>query len=242
MSNSLVSVDELKVFIGVAEGVADFDAQLLSLAKSSTALLSTFCRRDFTYAAITEIFSTRDTFVLDYDLGGGIYSQGNQSGLLIEPAAQRFVLKAFPLDTEADIVVNYDPKHIFGSETVVDSDDYFIDAVGNALYLKKPTGKTVRGLMITASGGYHVGTDAPVGPSPGPASPGDLEILQGVPDDLKMACITQTMYMFNKYREGNVGIVGADKHSPNYEKNSNLLCTEAMGLAAPYKRVLVGRR
>ncbi len=239
MSNSLVSISGLKVFIGVAEGVQDFDTQLFTLAKSATALLENFCRRKFTYQEITETFSTVDTFNIEYDLASGVYPNGNQSGLMLLPGTQRFVLKAYPMDLGASLTVNYDANHNFADpNSLVDPSLYFFDTVGNALYLRKPTAKTVRGLQIVASGGYAIGTNEDAASGADDA----VDVLQGVPDDLVMACVTQTLYMFNKYREGNVGIVGADKHSPNYQNNSNLLCSEAMGLAAPYKRILTGRR
>jgi hypothetical protein len=232
---TLVSVAELKQYLPVQEGNTAFDQNLLSLSGTSTSLLETYCRAKFAAQSYTDFFNTRYSKAYIYDLSGN-YS--NEEGVLEQADVQRFPLRGYPVDTGEDFNVYYDPTRAFAESSKLQSADYYLSNTGNTLYLLAGTDNTIRGLKVTYTGGYTTTEET--------LTIGDTDIdyleISGAPEDLKMACITQTIFLFNKVQEGNIGVVGRDKHSPEYVSNEYLLCPEAQALVIPYRRILTGKR
>lgn len=224
---SLVTLDELKTQLSIQNSNTSFDDSLKQLARVSTKALETFCRRVLTSAAYTEYFSTRYSKTFSYDLSGDYQ---NLDGLLEGANVQRFPLNGFPVDLNSAFSVYYDTTREFADDTLLDSTDYYINSAGNALYLLKGTIEAPRSLKVTYTGGYATSL-----------SGSDL-IISGAPEDLKMACITQVIFFFNKIQEGNIGVRGSKKHSPEYIQNAQMLCPEAQAFALPYRRRLLGKR
>ena len=225
---SLVDVDELKVYISVKEDVTAFDEQLLSLAKNATGLIQGFCRREFTEQEYTEQFDTRLNSNYVYDLAGN-----NDLGITQDTKAQRFSLQGLPVDADT-LEVYYSPTREFSADNALVASEYFFNPKTNALYVFKPMGDTKGGLQVVYTAGYTSETQG--------SGATAWELISGAGEDLKMACITQVIFMFNKYREGNIGLIGRDRHSPEYERNPSLLCSEAQRYAMPYRKQLLGRR
>lgn len=236
MNESLVSVPELKVYIQVEEGNTEFDAQLLGMAKTATKLLETWCRREFAKKEYTEIFTTRQSGGFVYNLWGGAF---DDDGLIEQPGVQRFNLKGPPIDTDEAITIAYSPSRMYDTGQIVTSSQYFLDADKGTLLLFLSTAAVSKALKITYTGGYDTEEDTL-------GSGGDTvtyDLISGAPDDLKMAAITQTMFLFNKIRESSIGVVGSSgRNSPVYSQNELLLCPEAIALATPYRKVLLGRK
>ena len=236
MLPSLVTLEEIKMYINVRDADDGFDAQLLNLAKNATKLLENYCRRSFEKKVYTEHFNTRDTRGVVYDLAGGTY---NDSGLIDKPGVQRFSLTGYPIDADAPISANFDAQRACQSGTALAAEQFFIDPKNSVFFLQKGVPAVLRGLQVSYTAGYEAAeeqTEATAG------DPIDYTVLVDAPEDLKMACVTQVVFMFNKYREGNIGIIGADRHSPEYERSADMLCTEARAYAAPYRRLLKGQK
>lgn len=228
MLASLVKLSEIKQYIEVNEENTSFDESLKQLARVATKQLENFCRRTFSAQEYTETFNTRYAGTFAYDLTGD-YS--NMEGVLVQYKAQRFPLKGFPINTEEDFEVSYDISRAFGDsiEPLVET-DYFINQAGNALYLLKGTAEAYASLRVVYTGGYTtelVGTEL---------------VITGAPENLKLACVTQVMFLFNKYREQNIGVRGQKKHSPEYVMNEQMLCPEAQSMAFEFRRQMVGKR
>ena len=224
MSNTtLVSLDELKAYISINENNSTYDAPLQQLARVATKALEAYCRRSFLYQAYTEHFDTRDTARAEYDVGG---DWSNDTGIIESAAAQRFPLKGLNVDFEEDITVHYSAARVYDASTLVDNDLYYFNDAGNTLYLLKATAKARRSVRIAYSAGYAANAKG---------------VLTEAPDDLKLAAITQVMFLFNKMNEANIGVKGSKKHSPEYIQNANMLCPEAQALVLPYRRNLMGR-
>jgi len=232
---TLVSVDELKQYIQIQADNTSFDLNLLSLSGTATSLLETFCRAKFSSQVYTQQFHTRNAKNYVYDLGADYQ---NDQGIVEDAEVQRFPLKGFPVDTAEDFFVYYDPYRLFPESSKLESTDYYLNEPGNALYILTGTVKTVMGLKVVYTGGYTT-APATIGTAPNDT---DYSLISGAPEDLKMACIVQTIFLFNKVQEGNIGVKGRDKHSPEYISNELLLCPEAQAMAVPYKRILTGRR
>lgn len=224
---TLVTLSELKRYIQINEDNSSFDAPLKQLARVATKSLETFCRRSFSSAEYTEYFNTRDSRTFVYDLTG---NYTNDEGLLERNQVQRFPLKGYPVDLDEDFEVYYDTSRAFAAATLLAETDYYINSAGNALYLLKGTISAPRSLKVVYTGGYTTASQS-----------GEL-VVSGAPEDLKLACVQQVVFMFNKLQEGNVGVRGSKKHSPEYIQNEQMLCPEAQALAVPYKRQLVGKR
>jgi len=220
---ALVSLTELKTYIAINEQNTQYDEPLQQLARVATKALETYCRRTFSYQEYSQHFDTRETNRLDYDVTG---DWSNASGLLESSAAQRFPLKGFNVDPEEDFAVYYSTSRIYDSTTLVPASDYYLNDAGSTLFLLRGTAKARRSVRVDYTAGYALD---------------DNSVMQAVPDDLKLAAITQVMYFFNKMNENNIGVRGPKKHSPEYIQNENMLCPEAQALAIPYRRNLTGR-
>lgn len=227
MLASLVTLNELKTYIQIKDTNTAYDAELKQLARVATKSLETFTRRSFEAAEYTEYFGTRNSVTYMYDVSGD-YS--NAEGILQDAQVQKFNLKGYPVDLEEDFLVYYDPNRVFGDDTLVPDTDYFLNAAGNTLFLMRGTVESPRAIKIVYTGGYTTALDG-----------SDL-IINGAPEDLKLACITQVVFFFSKLTESNVGVKGSKKHSPEYIQNEQMLCPEAQALAFPYRKNLVGRR
>lgn len=225
---SLVTLTELKRYIAINDDNSSFDASLKQLARVATKSLETYCRVNFSRAEYTEYFNTRNSTQYAYDLTS---DYTNLEGILEANQVQRFPLKGVPVDTEEDITVWYDTSRQFAdSLAALAATEFYINAAGTSLYLLKGTANAARSLKVTYTGGYTTAVQA-----------GET-ILTGAPENLKLACITQVIYLFNKMQEGNVGVRGSKKHSPEYIQNEQMLCPEAQALAIDFRRSLVGKR
>lgn len=234
MLPSLVTLDEIKQYISVQDEDETFDAQLMNLAQNATKLLETFCRRKFAEDEYVDYFTARNSGGYSYDITG---NASNTSGILEQEDVQRFGIKGYPVNLEQAFTVKYDPSRAFGDDTALAEAEFFFDESKNAVYVTRAlsAGKNVISVEYTA--GYSVTEEVGTGDDAV-----TYDIISGAPEDLKMACVTQVVFMFNKYREGNIGLVGADRHSPQYEKTASMLCSEAQAFAAPYVRRQVGQR
>lgn len=234
--STLVSLDDLKAYVKLADDSQEFDRQLVELGGAATALLEVFCRATFARKAFSEKFSTIRSTDFQYDLTGNTVSD---FGLLEQNRVQRFPLRGYPVDASLPVTVKYDPDRVFGSGAIKEATGYYLNANTNALYLLDGTAQTTFGLQIEYTAGYTV-ENATYGDDDQAVT---YQYISGAPPTLRMACIQQVIFMFNKIQEGNVGVVGrGSDNSPEYASNALLLCPEAQALASSFKRVLVGRR
>lgn len=231
---TLVSVAEIKQYLPVQDGNTAFDQNLLSLSGTATRLLENYCRANFSAQNYTDFFNTRYSKKYTYDLSG---NYANEDGVLEQSEVQRFPLRGYPVDTGEDFDVYYDPTRVFADSTKLQSTDYYLSNAGNTLYLLAGTDSTIRGLKVAYTGGYTT-TEETLTVD---ATDIDYVLISGAPEDLKMACTVQTIFLFNKVQEGNIGVVGRDKHSPEYVSNAYLICPEAQALVIPYRRLLTGK-
>lgn len=220
---SLVTLTELKQYIAINETNTSFDISLRQLARVATKSLETFCRVQFSEQQYIEIFDTRKTGGYSYDLSS---NWENDSGYIADPAIQSFALKGQPVNTDLPMVINFDVNRAWPDENILLETDYFFNAGTKRLYIYRALPEASKALKITYTGGFP--TDAN----------GNIE----APEDLKLACITQVIFMFNKMQEGNIGVRGTKKFSPEYVQNEQMLCPEALAMSAPYRRQLVGKR
>lgn len=225
--NSLVSLTELKVYIAINEDNTSFDASLVQLAKVATKSLENYCRRSFSVAEYVEYFGTRDSGTFAYDLYSGYE---NIDGILEGAETQKFPLKGFPVSADLPFEVRYDLTRQFSDVSVLAATDYYLSSAGNTLFLLRATAQSPRSLKVTYTAGYDTEVL------------GGVTIISGAPENLKLACIMQVVFMFNKLQEANIGVKGSKKHSPEYIQNDQMLCPEAQALAVEFRRNLVGRR
>lgn len=228
---SLVSLDEVKTMIAVGEQEeADAeltDAKLEQVAEWATKLMQTYCRREFAEQSFTQFFDTRGNATYGLDIYGDASNVSGAVGSL-NPAG--FNLKGFPVDPDT-LEVWYDPERTFAAASkLTQGTDYWYDEEAQRLYVLKAVGKSFRGLKAVYTAGYELGTSE------------TANIITGAPDDLRIACLVQCVYLWNKIKESNIGIkTGADE-SPVYEINLDLLCTETKAGLKPYRNLLTGKR
>lgn len=188
MTATIVGLADIKSSMPVAAGNTDYDVRLTSLLQAATLDIQGHINRVLTRQAMVQCFNTIASVSYNYDL----YGSGNETGLLSSAREQRFVLMAYPVDLGQAMVVNYDPSRIFTDPTLaVDPSLYAIDPVAGTLRLWSGTTRHTGALQVSYTGGYAVDGN---------------NVLVGVDPRLALACITQTVFLYNRLSPDNIGM------------------------------------
>lgn len=188
MTATIVGLADIKASMPVAAGNTDYDVRLSSLLQAATLDIQGHINRVLTRQTMVQRFNTAASVSYDYDL----YGTSNESGLLSRAREQRFVLSAYPLDLGQSVVVNYDPAGAFTDPTrVVDPSLYALDPVAGTLRLWAGTARYTGALQVSYTGGYAVDGS---------------NVLVGVDPRLALACITQTVFLYNRLSPDNIGM------------------------------------
>lgn len=222
MNVSLITLAEAKQFLPIREGNTGFDAKLLSMNLAATTLLGNWCRQSWVRAEHTDYFATRSTNRQLIDL----HSDDNMSGVLDAPYESRYRLRHHPVDEDETITVYYDPTRVFAADTVVPDTQWFFDPKTNQIILLRGVSQHPRALKVVYTAGFAV--------TEGDDDEND-NLSASAPPDLKLACQTQVLFMFNKIESGSVG-TEAQADGGEVFADSSILCSEAKELAAPYRR------
>lgn len=225
MTTPLISVSDLKEFLPVRPGYSAEDAKLAGLILVASTMIEDFTRRNFARTTYVEYFGTAKAYSWDYNLLGD-----DASGVAQTSRTQLFSLAGYPIDTDEDIEVRYDPSAAFGDDTILDSTYYLIDAPNNRMILKYPTAKTYNGLKVSYTSGYT-------------EENGSLSTT--IPADLKQACIQQTIELWNRSNPANIGVTedraqGKVTGQSKFQVGGGITPTAQM-LVTKYRRLLTGR-
>lgn len=228
MTTPLVTLTELKDFIGIRPTNTEHDGRLALLAQSSTLELEQATHRTFTRAVMEELFDTATTTFYSYDLQGS-----GDSGVIGRSRPQIFNLSGILPVSASGIEVFYDPERLFDTDTLIAAADYHIDWNTSVLTLFRGTYTHTAALKAIYTAGIVVA---------------DGTLSATAPANLKMACLYQSAFMFKRLRADNIGHSGdagliTEKTkigvaSWNVQQG---LCQEAQGLIREYKMPLMGR-
>lgn len=231
-STAFVRVSEVKAALGVRSGVAQFDDRLKSLVRTATAQIETAVSRRFTRQQFNEYFRTSRTDRLFYDL----YSPTNEDGVRRDPRRQRYNLTGFPVvenDPLLPATVWYDPNRAWTDDRIVQPASYILDATRGTLDVQIASIEHPAALRVRYTAGYVVDT----------VTDPDEPVLTGLPEELKVACVTQTIFLFNKLGPSNVGVTtdrGQGSAGEASFSRQGGIAPEAAALIAAYKPFLAG--
>jgi hypothetical protein len=219
----LITLADFKVWHRVAD--TSQDARLQALIVAATRNIETVCRNQFTYGARTEFHASRDSVADVLYLYG--YSE-IASGFSVEP--QSFSLKSSPVDLTQPITVWYDPCLTFTDVTTqIAADRYSVDPDTGRLTLRAGTRQGVGTIRVDYTAGFAVGDDGTLSGS--------------APDDLKLACCWQALYLEKRMQPDNIGLDidrGEGKTMRARWVSKGGLVEQALDLVMPYRRTLVG--
>lgn len=222
----IITLAYLKTFLPIRAGNTDFDAKLTEIIKTASQMIEDYCHMEFAEAARTQYFTSRATRHIGLDLHGG-----SEDGKLLTAREQLLVLNCKPVSEADPVSVYYDPKGRFGDDvSALDPEvDYRVDYLNGLIYLTYPTSYVRRGVKVEFTAGYAVAS-------------GTLQ--DSAPTDLKMACLVQSIFLFNKLTPENIG-VSEDREEGStstgtYTKPAGLV-PEAAAMLKNYRQVLVGR-
>ncbi len=132
-------------------------------------------------------------------------------------------MKRFPIESITDI--RYDTSREFGSDTVVDTDDYtFIGDYGTqGLVWREHYGwwSWPLSIKVTYTGGYA-----------------DTAGVLNVPDDLKKACTMQVAYLFDRRRSAGASAITGQEGSVSLGGEYDLL-SNVKAMLTPHRRFTV---
>lgn len=228
MTAPLNSLPTVKSFLNIRDTNTDYDALLPILSGAATKQISEALNLALQSQTHTEVFNTRRSISVVHDLTGN-----SETGLDHRSSRQGFYLSGVNIDTGVEIAVFYDPQGSFGDDTKLGADDYRLDAEEGHLTLLAGTGDYVKALKVVYAAGFSV-------------ADGHMEA--SAPDDMKLAHLYQTAFMFKRHRPDNIGmrgdqaVMGEKTKRPAARWNADQgLCKEAAGLLASYRRPVMGR-
>lgn len=227
-SYPIVTLDYIKTeFIEFREGFTEKDTLITNFIALATKQLETATGRSFTKQARTEILDARNTSLSVYDFTGNA-----EEGIVGSSREQILRLKGLAIDTGETFEIRYDPNRLFDTPgTVVPSTDYYIDDELGRVYLRHPTSKTPKSIKVTYTAGYE-------------AAGSPLTLQDSIPEDIKQACVYQTMFLYNTR---NLESINAEDDRSDGGAGSirkikvGGLTPESYSLIAPYKILRTGR-
>lgn len=114
-------------------------------------------------------------------------------------------LKARPVDIAQALTVNFDPDRAFAAATALASSDFYYDTDRERLVILAALSDAPGALKIDYTGGFAV-VDPTVGGAEADLTSEDANMSAEAPEDLKMACIAQCIFLWDKVRTGSIGI------------------------------------
>jgi len=220
MGAHLISVDDVKDFLPIRDGLTKYDDKIRAILDGVTTQFGMALRRNLVRGAVVEHHDTLDTRSWHYDLLGL-----SDDGLIASARAQSFWLNTFALQESPAPVVAYDPHMVFPGTSILEpGEDYVVDYDHSRIVLKAGTVRAIRALRVSYTGGFAV-TDG---------------VLQGVPEDILLAAKLQALHMWNRVNPESVS-VSSDRND-GYKVGTPLavkggLLPDVIALLAPYRRV-----
>lgn len=232
MTKPLVTLDEVRSYMAIRQDVdmPDVDLRINSQIMLATMQLETALDCEFDYKVRTQFFNPSKAARFKYDLQGSNWSE---YGVRAAPMAQTFLLKAFPVDMTQPFQVWYDPLYAFDDQKLLDTGDgsFFVESERARLTLKIMTWPHEQSIKVTYTGGYAV--DSVSG-----------TLTTSAPQDLKMACIVQTIYLFMRLQPDNIGMQ-QDRSQGKIGQGTFMtrggITPEAATLLWRYKRMAMGK-
>lgn len=216
----LITLEEFKQYLDMNSGVTNYDSRIEVISAQATKQLEQFTRQKFTKAARTEYFGTYDNSVPELDLAGT-----SRDGYYDKTTPRPLLLGSMPVDSSADFSLKYDPYRRWDEVEDVSEDAYFVDYDNGKVILEFATVASLRSIKVEYTGGYAS--------SGSPATLSD-----SAPEDLKLACLAQSYFLFDKLHSQSFGIEAqSGSDGKTYRKQDGILCHEAMRLAQPYRRI-----
>lgn len=225
MTVPLITLEDVKGLLPIRDGNTDFDAQIESHIATASMTIERACRQSFARAERSELYSSRATSEVRYDLYGAD-SDGLGDGLAYRSREQTLMLRAEPIDVSEDVIVRYDTRRQFGDDTIIAAENYFVDVERNAILLRYPTRAALSAIQVTYTAGY---------------AEADGTLSASIPDDLKRAAIMQTIYLFNRSLPEQLGATTIEQGDETKTLDDSGISREVRPLLRPYKRVLTGR-
>lgn len=227
----LATLAEVKALLRVREGTTEHDQRIQLLLNTASSQITTALRRQLAGGQYVDLFRTVGSGRARYDWRGST----NESGQVYDVRRQRFVLTALTVDPAQPFEVRYDPRGVFGDDTVVNPELYTLEPEDGVLWLEAITQDALAALRVTYAGGWPE-DDA-----------GTLSVALGADmrfAPLRLACITQTVHLFSRLVPDNIGVDadrGAGTVPTGRFTTRGGLCSEAQALVAPFVQPLVGR-
>lgn len=161
---ALATKDDVKIFLKIPANDTDKDASITALIPAVQSTIEEYCNRAFDKGTVTE------------------YHHGGQD---------RLFLKRYPIiiAPQTPLTVYEDGNRVFGENSLVDSDDYYVDVEDGIIYFDYMLEKTYGGIKVHYTGGYET-----------------------IPGAIKQACVE---IVVRKLKTGSTGDVGvASKGTP----------------------------
>jgi hypothetical protein len=123
---ALCTKENVKSYLDLPASDTDKDAEIERLIPLAKSFLEEYCNREFEAEAVTE-----------YHYGG----------------SRKIAVKKYPIDTTKTLQVWDDWQRVYGSDTLIDSDDYYVDAEMGIIEFDYPVGGFPGSVKVSYTGG-----------------------------------------------------------------------------------------
>jgi hypothetical protein len=225
MTVPIVTVEEVRALLPIRDGNTTFDTKINLLIATASGQVENTMQRELDRRQRVEHFRTPDTHRSFYDF----HSTTNTSGFRDNPRRTRYSLMAFNIDP-ASVQVHYSAIRQFDDTALVDPRFYTVDARNGYLIMHYGMHDTLDGLQVTYTGGFEAAGDPPT-------------LSAAIPADIKMACLSQVLHLFNRSTADNAG---KDSDSTQGRTGGGRfsvkggMVPEAVALISRYKAIGVG--
>lgn len=127
---ALCTLANVKSYLDLKSDDTEKDLEIERLIPLAQSFLEEYCNRAFESEAVTE-----------YHYGG----------------SNTIALKKYPVDTTKTIQIWDDWQRVYGSDTLIDSDDYFVNAESGIVEFDYPVGGFPGSVKVTYTGGDSSG-------------------------------------------------------------------------------------
>ena len=222
MTVPILALEDAYAHVPIRAGNTEFDDRLSLLILTASTQIEHAIDRELDQKERTQFFHVPTTQNQTFDFSG----TSNETGLRTTVRSVRFTLNTLAVTS---VQVFYDPSGVFAADSEIDSKYYSLNAEMGLLTVRYPMVESMDSLKVVHTGGFLATGDP-------------LNLSENVPADIKLAAVSQMVFLFTRSFADNVGKSDDSRAGQSAGRFSVLggLVPEATALVSRYKAFGIG--
>lgn len=225
MTVPILALEDAYAHLPIRAGNTEYDDRLTLLILTASTQIEHAIDRELDRKERTQLFKVPTTSNQTFDFS----NTSNETGLRTTVRSVRFTLNTIDVDPNS-VTVYYDPSGAFAADTEIDSKHWSLNAEMGLLTVRYPMVESMDALKVVHTGGYAEGGDP-------------LTLTDSVPADIKLAAVSQLVFLFTRSFVDNVGKADDTRQGSNGGQRFAVLgglVPEASALVSRYRAFGVG--